>query len=80
MFTAFGLVLVSLLLLPRGRQDEYDADFDLFQVDVNTVVHVSLWIITAEDRSGLCKGLSTPHDTCQRIEGHVAGASARVPG
>lgn len=43
-------------------------------------MHISLWIITAEDRPGLPKGLSTPRDTCQAVGGHVAGASARVLG
>lgn len=47
---------------------------------MNTVVHISLWIITAEDRPGLQKGFSTLRDTCQVVGGYVAGASARVLG
>lgn len=46
---------------------------------MNTVVHILPWIITAEGRPGLYKGL-TVRDTCQAIEGHVADASARVLG
>lgn len=47
---------------------------------MNAVVHISLWVLTAEDRAGLHKGLSILHDACQALGGHVAGASARVLG